>query len=1538
MTKLFVLFLINSITIALNKHCQNSSCFDCIAGYSYRNTSCLANCPSGYKPIGSKCAETKSTTLFELEFFNLFNHSIPHFSFFSSSSIPAQSRPKPTRSQGLFFTANSEMTASRPWVLGPDLCLTYFIRVLKPGKIFTVSSSTLPVLELSFMTSFLTLNFLLMNSSGTVKQSSQVEVKESWTSAYFSINQFQSYATIKTPYLTKTYENLEFRLNENNLKFVLGSGELGFQGYLFYLCLQNSINCYSKSFNLPIQLYNPLEDQYGDERFAEPDGSFASKHEEAREIDSCYSSYCSKCAGFNADSCEVCSDPALAACIPAKDCEVGSGFNCSLCKAGFQLFQGLCLKPHSAFLPLKLILDKPQELFLGVFKNGEVQATYAPYNRPDADDPFPLLQRGFLFEPGQLIQSDSLILPAKFTVSSWVFDLHISKLVQSRQLSVSSDGLASISLSNLEETRVFTVNSNCASQGWKYLKLVVDYFNGTTHISTFCGKQAQRKLAVHGFAFYAVDQKLAVKADQMFYLYSLEILNFADKANRFGLAACFRENEENCLINKTLDWYLEADATTWKRCDKSCRFGCRRPGSCNLCRSLNCERCSGYNGECSKYGESYCLPGLKSTHSGSRCCYEDCEDCFGAGMFECLRCRAGLYLVNSMCVESCPSFYSLRESSCIGPDDGIIAEFNLETLNRSLASRSMKLFYPSVFFNNSEIHLKNNPVPAKGRGMYFSRFNYLISSNLSLPYLFSISIWTKIERHGVLLIKDKLMLNTSGSFKISKSGLSFPALPLNAWTLLTVNLNQSAPDLILTLSTEHGVTIQTLVPKVFVDKADELFLAYKYRGFNGFIYSFTILTAFIPQTLLSTCTYPFTPNSPTNPADPINSTYSADSIHSTHSTCLWPCNISSYFNGSHCEPCKPSCTKGCAHSKTCSLCNHPSCSNCSDFYSNCSCKAGYYFSALGCAFCEYPCGECEGPSACLTCFGNYEMAEGRKCVCKAGYYFGNDECWVCDQTCKSCEGPGSCTSCVNNLRMGEEGKCGCLKGFYLEGGWCRLCAKAQGMRTGGVLGCHCKEGTLVNSSCVQCHKSCSECRGAGERDCIRCRDGLLMDSLGLCGGLEEEFVLAGRIKFCNDPRHYFIRSFEGRCISPQLISYFFYSPFIVRQFFKPANETGLKFFWNIGEMNKVKRILSRRVSYSDSRCFGNVLLAKYLLGYQVQGGQEADSKRVQLLTPSRSDFDLKFMLGRGGFGTVWKVEHKATRQVLAFKEMSKARLVNLRNVNSLMEEREILGVIKGKFIVQLHYTFQDYENLYLVFDYKPAGDMKYYQIKKFVFSEEQVKFFAACVCVALKSIHSQKVIHRDIKPENLLFDEKGFLYVTDFGFAKWAKQVNYFDTSGTIAYMAPEVVSGKNHGYVADYFSLGVVIYEIFESKRPFLSENRTAYKQEVYSGKDLFANLTRNWSNEMIDFVKGLLSAKPEKRLGFKGFNEVIRHPWMKSFNWKKLSDMKVEPPFKPNIIKKTHPGNVIIWNADGNSEGVQLEQIQDLFVGFSSDGEDMS
>ena len=129
------------------------------------------------------------------------------------------------------------------------------------------------------------------------------------------------------------------------------------------------------------------------------------------------------------------------------------------------------------------------------------------------------------------------------------------------------------------------------------------------------------------------------------------------------------------------------------------------------------------------------------------------------------------------------------------------------------------------------------------------------------------------------------------------------------------------------------------------------------------------------------------------------------------------------------------------------------------------------------------------------------------------------------------------------------------------------------------------------------------------------------------------------------------------------------------------------------------------------------------------------------------------------------------------------------------------------------YAFQDRENLYLIMDLMPGGDLRY-QIGKFgAFPEHIVKFFVCCIIIGLEYMHTNNVIHRDIKPENLVLDEKGYLRITDLGVARVQSKENYRDTSGTPGYMAPEVINRQNHTFAVDFFALGVIAYECMLGK-----------------------------------------------------------------------------------------------------------------------------
>ncbi|MCQ2820548.1 MAG: protein kinase [archaeon] len=291
-------------------------------------------------------------------------------------------------------------------------------------------------------------------------------------------------------------------------------------------------------------------------------------------------------------------------------------------------------------------------------------------------------------------------------------------------------------------------------------------------------------------------------------------------------------------------------------------------------------------------------------------------------------------------------------------------------------------------------------------------------------------------------------------------------------------------------------------------------------------------------------------------------------------------------------------------------------------------------------------------------------------------------------------------------------------------------------------------------------------------------------------------------------------------------------------------------------------------------------------------------------------------IGRGGFGRVWLIKMKgiqnfkanASKQDVikfspkyefALKEMSKAKIVQRKSVESIRNERKFLEVLNHPLIINMQFAFESTENLYLILDFLSGGDLRYNLCKKKYYSEEQVKFIVACIVLVLENLRAKHIIHRDLKPENLVFDENGFIHITDFGIAyNTMEEMNITDSSGTPGYMAPEIFLHTPQDYSVDYFALGVITHELMLRRRPYSAIERKGYKEEVLTRevqlkkKDLPTQ--RGWQDEsVIDFINGLLKRKPRERLGYNSISEIICHPWLSDVDWEGIYGKTITPPF---------------------------------------------
>ena len=317
----------------------------------------------------------------------------------------------------------------------------------------------------------------------------------------------------------------------------------------------------------------------------------------------------------------------------------------------------------------------------------------------------------------------------------------------------------------------------------------------------------------------------------------------------------------------------------------------------------------------------------------------------------------------------------------------------------------------------------------------------------------------------------------------------------------------------------------------------------------------------------------------------------------------------------------------------------------------------------------------------------------------------------------------------------------------------------------------------------------------------------------------------------------------------------------------------------------------------------------------------------------KNHFEFLYVIGRGGFGKVWKVKLKKTNEFFALKEMSKLKIVDRRSEESIKSERNLLATLNHPFIVNMYFAFQDFYNLYLVMDLLTGGDLRYHIAYRKTFTEQETKFFMTNMILALEYIHSKNIIHRDIKPENLVLESTGYLRITDFGVAKINEKDNSSETSGTPGYMAPEVILILNHSFVSDFFALGVIGYEFMLGYRPYLGGSRNEIKQLIMKKQAKIHNdkIPNGWSKNAVDFINKLLIRKANKRLGSEGIDELKTHPWMKDINWENISQKKITPPFIPshhreNFDKKYCEGEDVI--GEETIERYQMYSKSNLFA----------
>lgn len=222
--------------------------------------------------------------------------------------------------------------------------------------------------------------------------------------------------------------------------------------------------------------------------------------------------------------------------------------------------------------------------------------------------------------------------------------------------------------------------------------------------------------------------------------------------------------------------------------------------------------------------------------------------------------------------------------------------------------------------------------------------------------------------------------------------------------------------------------------------------------------------------------------------------------------------------------------------------------------------------------------------------------------------------------------------------------------------------------------------------------------------------------------------------------------------------------------------------------------------------------------------------------------------------------------------------------------------MKHPFLMTLRYAFQTSSKLYFVLDFYQGGELFYHLKNVRRFTEECSRLYVAEIALALGYLHSLGVIYRDLKPENILLDPQGHVCLTDFGLAKEVSDDEKTSSfCGTPEYLAPEIVNGSGHDKAADWWSLGILLYELTVGIPPFYSENVNEMYDKIQFGQLRFPPFL---SNSCKSLIIALLSREPESRLGSRDdVQDIKEHPFFSDMDWDRLYAKDYTPSYTPHV-----------------------------------------
>lgn len=288
--------------------------------------------------------------------------------------------------------------------------------------------------------------------------------------------------------------------------------------------------------------------------------------------------------------------------------------------------------------------------------------------------------------------------------------------------------------------------------------------------------------------------------------------------------------------------------------------------------------------------------------------------------------------------------------------------------------------------------------------------------------------------------------------------------------------------------------------------------------------------------------------------------------------------------------------------------------------------------------------------------------------------------------------------------------------------------------------------------------------------------------------------------------------------------------------------------------------------------------------------QNFNSRSSTFKVASVESFNTLKLIGKGSYGKVYLVEQKINKKVYAMKVLKKSAILDEKSKERAMAERDIIMKIRHPFIVTLHYSFQTETKLFFILDFLNGGDLYTYIMVHgkldWNYKNEYLrsKITTAEIVLALGHLHEKGIVYRDLKPQNIIIAGDGHIKLTDFGLSKANFEQDQTNTIwGTIKYIAPETITGQKYNHMADWWSLGIIVYRMITGELPYpTNKNKEVKKYIAYWEIEVSPKKVRD--PIVRDFITKLLNKDPDERLGANGLDEIKNHLFFKGINWEDL------------------------------------------------------